>query len=643
MPSDADFPNDLQILESDYELIREIGQGGMAAVYLARHRASGKLVAIKAIRARYVDDPDAIQRFAREARTVAELDHPNIVCTEAIEQIGDRAVAIIMEYIEGGTVRDRLREYGPFAAERAESVLRDVANALGYAHRRGIVHRDVKPENVFLDATRGRAVLSDFGIARKIDSDASLTLLGAALGTPQYMSPEQIDGGKVDGRSDIYSLGVLGWELLTGRRPWAGESLYGIIYRQKHEDLPRITSIRPRVPANLLFAIEGALVKDRALRWQSTDEFLEHLTYDPPPVLAQAPVVGASPPVDEPTITFRRESSSFEPVAVAPNAVPTSVTSAPREPAFTDGHSADDDRAEQGAFAATRRDAPKRPEGQVARAPRRWRAPRWGIRQMLALLVPLAIAGTAFYVVFGGRMGNASSRDGPVQSSAGSIASDTVRSTSAPPASRAAPAPPVSSPTPSAADTQTARTGHADTSGTAKAATASAAESVRARSDVGRRDSTRPPGRTAAKDEDPFRPPTAVASSNGARAPTTPASGAGPSPRCQSASMADQTACLLAYISVNDAMLQRVYDSLIVEQRRIAGVGRGAADPASVTRLRVEQRTWIGERDRECMRQPVPRTVPLWAEPLSKCFADMSGVREAELRERLERARRQRR
>jgi uncharacterized protein YecT (DUF1311 family) len=107
--------------------------------------------------------------------------------------------------------------------------------------------------------------------------------------------------------------------------------------------------------------------------------------------------------------------------------------------------------------------------------------------------------------------------------------------------------------------------------------------------------------------------------------------------------MADQTACLLAYIAVNDAMLQRVYDSLIVEQRRIAGVGRGAADPASVTRLRVEQRTWIRERDRECMRQPVPRTVPLWAEPLSKCFAEMSGVRAAELRERLQRARRQRR
>ena len=107
--------------------------------------------------------------------------------------------------------------------------------------------------------------------------------------------------------------------------------------------------------------------------------------------------------------------------------------------------------------------------------------------------------------------------------------------------------------------------------------------------------------------------------------------------------MADQTACLLAYISVNDTLLQRVYDSLIVEQRRVAGAGRGAADPASVTRLRVEQRTWIAERDRECTRQPVPRSVPFWADSLSKCFAEMSGVRAAELRERLQRARRQRR
>src|SRR5688572_2175982 len=305
MSSEADFPTDLKALERDYELIRELGQGGMAAVYLARRRDNGRVIAIKAIRARYLDDPDVLQRFAREARTVADLDHPNILRTEAIEEIGDRAVAIIMEYIAGGTVRDRLREYGAFSAEATENVLRDVANALAYAHRRGIVHRDVKPENVFLDQATGRALLSDFGIARRIDGDVPITQLGAALGTPHYMSPEQIDGRRVDGRSDIYSVGVLGWELLTGRRPWAGENLYSIIYKQKHERLAPITTLRPRVPANLLVAIERALEKDPALRWQSAEELVEHLTYEPPPVLAQSyPHAAVSSDIDA-TVQFR--------------------------------------------------------------------------------------------------------------------------------------------------------------------------------------------------------------------------------------------------------------------------------------------------------------------------------------------------
>jgi serine/threonine-protein kinase len=187
MPADVDFPSDLRALESEYELIRELGQGGMAAVYLARQRATGRLVAIKAIRARYLDDADALRRFAREARTVAELDHPNIVRTEAIEQIGDRAVAIIMEHVPGGTLRDRLREFGSLGAEEAEGILRDVGSALGYAHRHGIVHRDVKPENIFLDPTRRRALLSDFGIARKIDTDAGIAKVGHPRGAPQCM------------------------------------------------------------------------------------------------------------------------------------------------------------------------------------------------------------------------------------------------------------------------------------------------------------------------------------------------------------------------------------------------------------------------------------------------------------------------
>jgi len=294
MYPETDFPTDLRALEDSYELIRELGQRGVAAVYLARHRDSGRLVAIKAIQARYLDDADALQRFAREARTVIGLNHPNIVRTEAIEQFGDRAIAIIMEYIAGGTVRDRLREFGAFGAEHAESVLRDVATALGYAHRHGIVHRDVRPENVFLEKSTGRALLADFGIARRIEEDSPITLLGAALGS------------EIDGRSDIYSLGVLGWELLTGKRPWAGQNLYGIIYKQKHEDLPRIKSVRPRVPANLLFAIEGALAKDRTQRWQTIDQFLEELTYDPPPVLAQTPHSDPGPVDDSPTVRFRR-------------------------------------------------------------------------------------------------------------------------------------------------------------------------------------------------------------------------------------------------------------------------------------------------------------------------------------------------
>ena len=619
MRPETDFPTDLRALESDYELIRELGQGGMAAVYLARRRATGTPVAIKAIRARYLDDPDALRRFAREARTVADLDHPNIVRTEAIEQIGDRAVAIIMEYFPGGTVRDRLREFGAFVPEEAESVLRDVATALSYAHRRGIVHRDVKPENVFLDVARPRALLSDFGIARRIEGDVPITLLGSALGTPQYMSPEQIDGRRVDGRSDIYSLGVLGWELLTGRRPWAGENLYSVIYKQKHEDLPRITSLRPRVPANLLFAIEGALAKDPAYRWQSAEEFLEHLTYNPPPVLAQSYPAGATPPDDEPTVRFRRDG---------------------RVAAMSAGH---EPRADAGLATAGSRSRDERPrmptdtgtprrEARVV-PPRRRQSRR--IATWLALLVPLAVAGTAFHVVTRGaeRAPSGGEASGTL-TSGGSVALDTI-----PPAASTRPADTTG---PSRPDTVTERVGNraepradssrsqrtevaaptrtraVDTLAKARQRSPSTADSVPARRDVPRSDSAR-------RDTAPARTDTAPP--------------AGPSPRCRVASMADQRACLLAYIAVNDAPLQRVYDSLIVELRRVAGVRSGQPDPPAVTRLRVEQRTWVSLRDDECTRDPVPGSIPYWAEPLAVCFARMSAARAAELEEALQRVR----
>jgi serine/threonine protein kinase/uncharacterized protein YecT (DUF1311 family) len=570
MQSETDFPTDLRALEDHYELIRELGQGGMAAVYLARRHDSGKLVAIKAIRARYLDDPDALQRFAREARTVADLSHPNIVRTEAIEEIGDRAVAIIMEHVTGGTVRDRLREYGAFSAEDAETVLRDVANALAYAHRRGIVHRDVKPENVFLDEHTGRALLSDFGIARRIEGDVPITMLGAALGTPQYMSPEQIDGRAVDGRTDIYSLGVLGWELLTGLRPWAGENLYGVIYKQKHEDLPRITSLRPRVPANLLFAIEGALVKDRDRRWQSAQEFLAQLTYSPPPVLSERPSGGARAVEDEPTVRFRRSLTerSAEPNASVDPGPP--VRDSVRRPPPPRG--------------AERRDG-------AAGLARPGPGTRRRVWPLLAALAVLAIAGLSWYALIGGR--------GPALAPADSAV--VVR---------------------------------ADSAGDVDSVTSSA-------------------GSVALDSPPPVRARPAGDSASGARRQTTPrpaaarktprgtTTAAGPSPRCAVPSMADQRACLMAYVAINDASLQREYDSLIAQLRRNANAKRGDGDPPAVARLRQEQRQWIAVRDRECTRDPAPGYTPLWAEPISKCFARLSAARRAELAEALRRATRE--
>ena len=557
MQPETDFPTDLRALEDDYELIRELGQGGMAAVYLARRRVTGTLVAIKAIRARYLDDPDALHRFAREARTVAGLDHPNIVRTEASEEIDDRAVAIIMEYLEGGTARDRLREYGAFSAEDAESVLRDVASALGYAHRRGIVHRDVKPENVFLDKRTGRALLADFGIARRIEGDEQITMLGASLGTPQYMSPEQIDGASVDGRSDIYSLGVLGWELLTGERPWAGESLYGVIYRQKHEDLPRITSLRPRVPANLLFAIEGALVKNREGRWQDIDQFLEHLTYNPPPVLARSPREGEPAGADAPTVRFRR-------IATPPSAMPISADiPRPDDVDFSDPD----------------------PDGWIRRLresssvptpvhPVRDGVARRRVTRSLALLVPLAIAGVSWYLWFGGRSGAPAARldvpGKPVTSSGGTVALDTNRS--------------------SDANDSTATT----------VGTRAAPPAVR---------------------------PDSVA-------------GDMPSPRCGIATMQDQRACLRAQLALADAPLQRVYNSLIAEMRRTAGVAPGDPDPHEVSQMRIAQRNWTAMRERKCMRDRAASDVDLWAPPLFECFTTMSAARRSELAAALAVARR---
>jgi serine/threonine protein kinase/uncharacterized protein YecT (DUF1311 family) len=699
-PADADFPSDLRALEREYELIRELGQGGMAAVYLARRRDDGRLVAIKAIRARYLDDPDALQRFTREAATVAGLDHPNIVRTESIEQIGDRAVAIIMEHVPGGTVRDYLREHGSLGAEHVETILRDVATALGYAHRRGIVHRDVKPENVFLDTETGRALLSDFGIARRIDGDAGITLLGAALGTPQYMSPEQIDGQLVDGRSDIYSLGVLGWELLTGRRPWAGESLYGVIYKQKHEDLPRITSLRPRVPANLLFAIEGALIKDKKLRWQTTDEFLDQLTYNPPPVLAQTFPPGAPPGAprvdDHPTVRFRKlalvesedgpavdarmdDGGLAEPGLVGDASSPIRTASPPLPIAqFVANDDVLRDSGERPAapVAVTGSDFTLPAFEPNADAPFEFSSRRSQLLRALGLVLPLGIAGSALFIVLSGSAADSARRASRATSetSGGSIASDSALSrpvsASADPGATLAAKPPnvddeivaggstsaepvsATPPAPPPARRPNPRSSHSR-SGVAAATGPSAQPSVGGGGVLARAAQTpaetvdthtapaeddAASSRAVAVLEDPFKIP--PRSGAGASAPALGTAPLGPSPRCRIAATADQRACLDAYIAIGDAPLTQAFDALVAELRRLAATPPGAPDPPTVQRVRVEQRAWLSVRNQECPRAPAAGAEPFWAEAQSQCFTEMAASRTAELRDAVRRLKR---
>jgi len=266
-----------------YELIREIGRGGMAIVYLMRERATGIERAVKVIHTKHLDDEEALARFDREARLVAQLQHPNIVATHSVRWIEAVGFGLVMDHVPGRTLKQMLRDGPRIAFDQATCILSDIAAALSFAHERGIVHRDVKPENIFIDESSGRALLADFGIARSVSNDTQqLTLAGVAIGTPTYMAPEQIDGSLVDGRSDLYSLGLVGWEMLTGRRPWDGETLYNVIYHQKHDQLAAIDALRPETPVRLVAAIERLLEKSPADRWQSAAQFRDALISDAP-------------------------------------------------------------------------------------------------------------------------------------------------------------------------------------------------------------------------------------------------------------------------------------------------------------------------------------------------------------------------
>jgi len=263
------------VLAGQYRLERELGRGGMGVVLLARDLRLDRMVAIKTLPHHLADDAVIRERFLREARTAAALSHPRIVpIHHAAEASG--TVFFVMGLVDGGSVAQRVREQGRLPPTVAVQILADVAEALGYAHARGVVHRDVKAENILIDSATGRAQVTDFGIARLAES-APMTATGTVLGTVHYMSPEQVNGEQIDGRSDLYALGVLAFLLLSGRFPFEHEAASAVLVAHVVSHAPTLRSIAPDVPAPLAEIVDRLLRKNPADRFPTAEEALAAL------------------------------------------------------------------------------------------------------------------------------------------------------------------------------------------------------------------------------------------------------------------------------------------------------------------------------------------------------------------------------
>lgn len=256
-------------VEGLFRLDREIGRGGMGVVYLARDEQLHRDVAIKTLPPHLAADAQIRSRFLREARTAAALSHPHIVpIYSAAER--DEVVYFAMGYVEGESMAERMTRVGPFTPHELLPLLYQLTDALGYAHSRGVVHRDVKAENVLLDVGSGNAMVTDFGIARVSESQA-LTATGTVLGTVHYMSPEQVTGEALDGRSDLYSLGVLTFFALTGRFPFERATASAVVVAQVNSPPPRLSSILPSCPVSLDALVGKLLAKTPSDRYANAE------------------------------------------------------------------------------------------------------------------------------------------------------------------------------------------------------------------------------------------------------------------------------------------------------------------------------------------------------------------------------------
>ncbi len=263
-----------RVFANRYELRTEVGHGGMADVYLARDRLLNRRVAVKVLSPTFAADPAFVERFRREAQAAASLNHPNIVAVYDWGQEDDTSF-IVMEYVNGQTLRDVVNRYGTLLPMEAARIAADIADALEFAHRNGVVHRDVKPGNVLI-TPEGGVKVTDFGIARAESSD-TLTKTGAVLGTATYFSPEQAQGLALDGRSDVYSLGVVLYEMLTGVAPFTADSPVSVAYKHVREEPVPPSRVKADVPGALDLIVLTAMAKDVALRYPSAAELRAEL------------------------------------------------------------------------------------------------------------------------------------------------------------------------------------------------------------------------------------------------------------------------------------------------------------------------------------------------------------------------------
>ena len=304
-----------RLVEGKYKLERLVGKGGMGAVFLAHDLTLEREVAIKVLPPDISMDEHIVKRFQQEAKTSAKLDHTNIIPIYRVESEGGLNY-FVMKYIAGTSLEDVLDHKKPLAIDYIQRVLWEAACALGHAHQRGVVHRDVKPANIMFDHD-GRVMLTDFGISKALQAASGFTGTGMIIGTPHYMAPEQAKGAAVDGRADQYSLAVVGYRMITGELPYTGDSVHTILYKHIFEEVPRASTKRSDTPEFLTAAISRALSKEPDQRFPTMEDF--------------ATGVWPEQPVTAPKAGHKGQRRPPPPRTASADA-PTEVTTAPTTP-----------------------------------------------------------------------------------------------------------------------------------------------------------------------------------------------------------------------------------------------------------------------------------------------------------------------